>query len=68
MRNETKREIRKLIIAVIEIFAIAAVIVGAIIGTQHLALAEKKTVVIEYPMANAHISWEQTFHPGAWNE
>ena len=21
-----------------------------------------------YPMANAHISWEQTFHGGAWNE
>ena len=22
----------------------------------------------EYPMANARISWEQTFHPGAWTE
>ena len=20
----------------------------------------------EYPMANAHINWEQSFHPGPW--
>lgn len=20
-----------------------------------------------YPMANAHISWEQTYHPGGWD-
>ena len=23
---------------------------------------------VEYPMANAAISWEQTFYSGAWNE
>ena len=23
---------------------------------------------VVYPMANAHISWEQTYHGGAWNE
>ena len=21
---------------------------------------------VSYPMANANISWEQSFHPGAW--
>ena len=24
--------------------------------------------VTTYPMANANISWEQTFHSGAWSE
>ena len=36
-------------------------------GVMVMAAAERRTrwePDVEYPMANAHISWEQTFYPG----
>ena len=29
---------------------------------------EWPAAVTTHPLANAHISWEQSFHGGAWNE
>ena len=39
----------------------AMVIISAVVP-------EPVTHDVEYPMANAAISWEQTFYSGAWNE
>ena len=38
----------------------AMVIISAVVP-------EPVTHDVEYPIANAEISWEQSFHSGAWN-
>ena len=57
------------------IFALVMLIVVLLImtaGILDICGVFKKTEEQEwkpteiYPMANAHISWEQSFHPGVW--
>lgn len=50
----------------ISISVIAAVIL-ALVG-MNISLEREKTWDSEHPMANTRISWEQSFHPGAWAE
>lgn len=47
-----------------------AVIMAVIIALAGLeiSLGNEKTWDCEHPMANTRISWEQSFHPGAWAE
>ena len=65
MSKYIKRETKGQIIFVI--LLILAIVGGLVWNT----IEESKTQPAwqtEYPMANANISWEQTFHGGAWNE
>lgn len=39
----------------------AMVIISAVVQ-------EPVTHDVEYPMANVNVTWEQTFHAGAWSE
>lgn len=50
----------------ISICVLAAVIM-ALAGAE-IAMDQRKTWDSEHPMANVRISWEQSFHPGAWAE
>jgi len=49
------------------IISILAVVIITIFG-MNIAEDQKKTWDSEHPMANARISWEQTYHSGAWSE
>lgn len=54
-----------------QIVFIICILIAIAIGLIWSAAEEDKKVLKPdkvYPMANAHISWEQTFHGGAWNE
>ena len=45
------------------------IIIAALIAMAVLAIsdAEEKTWDTCYPMTNVNVSWQQTFHSGAWN-
>ena len=48
-----------------------AVLLSAIAGLVALNLSDigrQKTWDIEIPMANAHVSWIQTYHSGSWSD
>ena len=47
---------------------ILAVIIGLAWNYLESSEAEELKPDAVYPMANAHISWLQTYHGGAWNE
>ena len=66
MSKYIKKETKGQIIFVIMI--ILAIIIGLAWNYLESGEAEGQKPDVVYPMANAHISWEQTFHGGAWNE
>lgn len=66
MSKYIKKETRGSIIFIIMI--ILAIIIGLAWNYLESGEAEGQKPDAVYPMANAHISWEQTFHGGAWNE
>lgn len=66
MSKYIKKETRGSIIFILII--ILAVIIGLLWNYLESGEAEEQKPDAVYPMANAHISWEQTFHGGAWNE
>ena len=47
--------------------SVMAAVIAVLIGLN-MKLDSVKTWDSEHPMANARISWEQTFHSGAWSE
>lgn len=51
---------------VIFISVMAAVIAALVIG--EIKLDERHTWDECYPMANAKITWQQSFHSGGWSE
>lgn len=57
-----------------QIIFILVIILAVVIGLAWNYLDKQNEVpewpgeVTTYPMANAHISWEQSFHSGAWSE
>ena len=54
-----------------QIIFIVCILLAIVIGLVWNALEannQPQTWQTSYPMANAHISWEQTYHGGAWNE
>ena len=66
MSKYIKKETRGSIIFILMI--ILAIIIGLAWNYLESGEAEGQKPDAIYPMANAHISWEQTFHGGAWNE
>ena len=66
MSKYIKKETRGSIIFILMI--ILAIIIGLLWNYLESGEAEGQKPDTVYPMANAHISWEQTFHGGAWNE
>lgn len=62
IRKETKGSI------IFIVLMILAIIIGLAWNYLESGEAERQKPDAVYPMANAHISWEQTFHGGAWNE
>lgn len=66
MSKYIKKETRGSIIFILMI--ILAIIIGLAWNYLESSEAEGQKPDAVYPMANAHISWEQTFHGGAWNE
>lgn len=62
IRKETKGSI------IFIVLMILAIIIGLAWNYLESDEAEGQKPDAVYPMANAHISWEQTFHGGAWNE
>ena len=54
-----------------QIIFVIMIILAIVIGLVWNAVEESnqpQTWQTSYPMANANISWEQSFHGGAWNE
>ena len=49
------------------LFSVLAAGIIALAG-MNIALDNEKTWDSEHPMANAKVSWEQTFFSGAWGE
>ena len=60
----TKEQKGQIIFIVLILLAVA---IGLLWNTLEQTEVQKKPDV-SYPMANANISWEQTFHSGAWSE
>lgn len=46
--------------------SILAAVIVALIGLN-MTTAEDEGFDVSYQMANAHISWEQSFYGGPWN-
>ena len=66
MSKYIKKERQGSIIFIVVI--ILAIIIGLLWNYLESGEAEGLKPDAVYPMANARISWEQTFHGGAWNE
>ena len=66
MSKYIKKERKGSIIFIVVI--ILAIIIGLLWNYLESGETEGQKPDAVYPMANAHISWEQTFHGGAWNE
>lgn len=66
MSKYIKKERQGSIIFIVVI--ILAVIIGIAWNYLESGEAEGLKPDAVYQMVNAHISWEQTFHGGAWNE
>lgn len=66
MSKYIKKERQGSIIFIVVI--ILAIIIGLLWNYLERGEAEGQKPDAVYPMANAHITWEQTFHGGAWNE
>ena len=66
MSKYIKKERQGSIIFIVVI--ILAIIIGLLWNYLESGEAEGLKPDKVYPMANAHISWEQTFHGGTWNE
>lgn len=52
-----------------QIIFIVMILLAIIIGlawNMIEAEGQQQTWQTSYPMANAHISWEQTYYPGPW--
>ena len=62
IKPETKGQI------IFVIMIVLAIVIGLVWNALEDNSAPKWEPVGSYPIANAHISWEQTFHGGAWNE
>lgn len=60
IKKETKGQI------VFILMILLAIMIGLLWNL--LAAEEVKEPDKVYPMANAHISWEQTYKGGSWNE
>ena len=41
-------------------------VIIALVALNLSDIGKRKTWDIEIPMANAHVSWQQTHHAGAW--
>ena len=66
-KHYIKKETRGQMIFIITI--LLAIIIGiAWAVVENMDEGQTWKPAAEYPMANARISWEQTFHPGAWTE
>ena len=66
MSKYIKKERQGSIIFILMI--ILAIIIGLAWNYIESGEAEGLKPDAVYQMVNAHISWEQTFHGGAWNE
>lgn len=62
IKNETKGQI------IVIVFILIAIIIGLIWCEIEEWSEFKWEPAFKYPMANAHISWEQTYHSGSWGE
>ena len=54
-----------------QIICILCILLAIVIGLIWNEIEEDRKAVkpdAVYPITNAHISWEQTLHGGAWNE
>ena len=65
MSKYIKKETKGQIIFIVLI--LLAVAIGLLWNTLEQNEAQTKPDV-SYPMTNVNISWEQTFHSGAWSE
>ena len=66
MSKYIKKERQGSIIFIVVI--ILAIIIGLAWNYLESSEAEELKPEVIYPMANAHISWLQTYHGGGWNE
>ena len=65
MSKYTRKERGGQIICILLI--LLAIVIGLIWNAVEIDRQSVKPDVV-YPITNAQISWEQTFHGGAWNE
>lgn len=54
-----------------QIIFVLAIMLAVIIGLAWVMIEDANDQntwkpAAEYPMTNIHISWEQTYHPGGW--
>ena len=65
MNYNTNKAVRARFIVALTI--LLSVIAG-LIALNLSDIGRQKTWDIEIPMANAHISWIQTYHSGSWSD
>lgn len=63
-KHYIRKETRGSIVFILMI--LAAIMIGLVWNVLEAEPVQTPDKV--YPMANAHISWEQTFKPGGWND
>lgn len=54
-----------------QIIFIVLILLAIVIGLMWNELEQTEVQIkpdVSYPMTNVNISWEQTFHSGAWSE
>lgn len=62
-RHSITKELKKRVPMLIALLAAAGMV------ALNLCVPEPVTKPdVEYPMANAHITWEESFHSGAWSD
>ena len=50
------------------VLILLAIVIGLIWNELEREERERIEPDVSYPMTNVNISWEQTFHSGAWSE
>lgn len=66
MKYSTIRKIRKQVALILAVAAVLAVAGIRAIDDYLDRNAWERAADAVYPMADAHISWEQTYYSGAW--
>ena len=63
MKHSITKELKKSIPAALAVLLLAGMV------ALNLCVPEPVTEPdAEYPIANAYVTWEQTFHSGAWSD
>lgn len=66
-KHYTTAEKERKVFAAVMLALLVIIVIWGVLEACGIMQKVDWPATVEYPMANANVSWEQTFHPGAWS-